>query len=226
MISEEPIVSVIIPAFKEGKTIRKVIKDIKSSATYKTQIIIVDGYSNDGTEEIAKEENVEFVMEPRLGYGRAIRTGLDHVKGDIIVIIDADGTYEACDINRLSIPLLKDEADVCLASRIGGTLLPGAMPGINFVGNRIFTWLYNIIYRQHLSDTQTGFRAITKKALERLELKVDGMGVSTAMLTQAAKKGLRIAEFPTTYKPRNNHSKSKLNRFKAGYGIFSILLSG
>jgi glycosyltransferase involved in cell wall biosynthesis len=226
LISEEPIVSVVIPAFREGKTIRKVIKDIRSSATYETQIIIVDGYSNDGTEEIAKEENVEFVTEPRLGYGRAIRIGLDHVKGDIIVIIDADGTYEACDINRLSIPLLKDEADVCLASRIGGTLLPGAMPSINFVGNRIFTWLYNIIHGQHVSDTQTGFRAITKKALERLELRVDGMGISTAMLTQAAKNGLRIAEFPTTYKPRNNHSKSKLNRFKAGYDIFSILLSG
>lgn len=225
-MGEESIVSVIIPSFKEGKTIRKVIKDIKRSATYKTQIIIVDGYSNDGTEEIAKEENVEFVTEPKLGYGRAIKTGLDHVKGNIIVIIDADGTYEACDINSLSVPLLKNEADVCLASRIGGTLLPGAMPGINFVGNRIFTWLYNIIYRQHVSDTQTGFRAITKKALERLELGVDGMGVSTAMLTQAAKKGLRIAEFPTTYKPRNDHSKSKLNRFKAGYEIFSILLSG
>jgi len=226
LISKEPIVSVVIPASKEGKTIRKVIKEIKGSATYKTQIIIVDGFSNDGTEEIAKEENVEFVMEPRLGYGRAIRTGLDHVKGDIIVIIDADGTYEACDINRLFIPLLKEEADVCLASRIGGTLLPGAMPSVNFVGNRIFTWLYNIIHRQHLSDTQTGFRAITKKASERLELRVDGMGISTAMLTQAAKKGLRIAEFPTTYKPRNDHSKSKLNRFKAGCEIFSILLSG
>lgn len=226
LISEELTVSVIIPALKEGKTIRKVIKDIKSSATYKTQIIIVNGPSNDGTEEIAKEEDVELVIELRLGYGRAIRTGLDHVKGDIIVIIDADDTYEAGDINRLIVPLLKDGADICLASRISGTLLPGAMQGINFVGNRIFTWFYNILYRQHLSDTQTGFRAITKKALERLKLRVNGMGISTAMLTQAAKRGLRIAEFPTTYKPRNDHSKSKLNRFKAGYEILSILLSG
>jgi len=223
---EEPIVSVIIPAFREGKTIRKVIKDIKSSAAYETQVIIVDGYSNDGTEEIAKEENVEFVTEKRLGYGRAIRTGLDRAKGDIIVIIDADGTYEARDISRLSIPLLKDEGDICLASRIGGTILPGAMPGMNFVGNRIFTWLFNIIYRQRVSDSQTGFRAMTKKASQSLELSVDGMGISTAMLTQAVKKGLRIAEFPTTYKPRNNHSKSKLNRLKAGCEILGILLSG
>ena len=226
MFSEEPVVSVIIPAFREGKTIRKVIKDIKSSAAYETQIIIVDGYSNDGTEEIAKEEDVEFVTEQRLGYGRAVRTGLDRAKGDIIVIIDADGTYEARDISRLSIPLLKDEGDICLASRIGGTILPGAMPGMNFVGNRIFTWLFNIIYRQRVSDSQTGFRAMTKKASQSLELSVDGMGISTAMLTQAVKKGLRIAEFPTTYKPRNNHSKSKLNRLKAGCEILGILLSG
>jgi len=100
------------------------------------------------------------------------------------------------------------------------------MPGINLVGNRIFTWLYNIIHMQHLSDTQTGFRAITKEVSKRLKLRVDGMGVSTAMLTQAAKKGWRIAEFPTAYKPRNDYSKSKLNRFKAGCEIFSILLSG
>jgi len=226
LFSEEPVVSVIIPAFREGKTIRKVIKDIKSSAAYETQIIIVDGYSNDGTEEIAKEEDVEFVTEQRLGYGRAVRTGLDRAKGDIIVIIDADGTYEARDISRLSIPLLKDEGDICLASRIGGTILPGAMPGMNFVGNRIFTWLFNIIYRQRVSDSQTGFRAMTKKASQSLELSVDGMGISTAMLTQAVKKGLRIAEFPTTYKPRNNHSKSKLNRLKAGCEILGILLSG
>jgi hypothetical protein len=142
------------------------------------------------------------------------------------VIIDADDTYDACDINRLSTPLLKDEGDICLASRIGGTILPGAMSGMNFVGNRIFTWLFNTIYRQRVSDSQTGFRAMTKRASQSLELKADGMGISTAMLTQAARKGLRIAEFPTTYKPRNNHSKSKLNRFKAGCEILGILLFG
>jgi len=167
-----------------------------------------------------------MIAEPRRGYGRAIRTGLDHGNGDIIVIIDADSTYEARDISTLVSPLLKDEVDVCLASRIGGTILPGAMHGTNYVGNRVFTLLFNHLYRQKVSDTQTGFRAITKKALKSLELREDGMGISTAMLTQAARKGLKIVEVPTTYKPRNNHSKSKLNRVTAGYDIFRILLFG
>src|SRR3990170_6107102 len=171
--TEKPIVSVIIPAFKEGKTIREVIKEIKESTPFQTQIIVVDGGSNDGTEEITKEENVEMIAEPRRGYGRAIRTGLAHGNGDIIVIIDADSTYEASDTNRLVAPLLKDEVDICLASRIGGTILPGAMQGINYVGNRVFTLLFNQLYRQKVSDTQTGFRAITKKTMKSLDLKED-----------------------------------------------------
>ena len=68
----------VIPAFKEGKTIRKVIRDLKNSSTYNTEIIVVDGYSNDGTEEIAMDENARFVTEKRVGYGRAIKTGIDH----------------------------------------------------------------------------------------------------------------------------------------------------
>ena len=226
MINEEFIVSVVIPAFKEGKTIQKVIRDLKSSSSYNTQIIVVDGYSNDGTEEIVKEENTDFVSEPRVGYGRAIKTGIDHAKGDVVVIIDADDTYEACDINKLVQPLLQDEADVCLASRLGGTLLPGAMPGMNLFGNRMFTSMYNVIYGQNVSDTQTGFRELTREAIAHLDLYSDGMGLSTVFLTEAAKRGFRITEFPTVYRSRNNHSKSKLNRFKAGWEIFRILLLG
>ena len=226
MIKEDLIVSVVIPAFKEEKTIRKVIKDLKSSSSYNTEIIVVDGYSNDGTEEIVKEENADFVSEPRVGYGRAIKTGIEHSKGDIVVIIDADDTYEAGDINKLVKPLLQNEADVCLASRLGGTLLPGAMPSMNLFGNRMFTSMYNTLYSQNISDTQTGFRALTKKAINCLDLYSDGMGLSTVFLTEAAKRGLRITAFPTVYKPRNNHSKSKLNRLKAGWEILRILLLG
>jgi glycosyltransferase involved in cell wall biosynthesis len=226
LIEEDFVVSVVIPAFKEGKTIRRVIRNLKNSSCYNTQIIVVDGHSNDGTEEIVKEENAEFVSESRTGYGRAIKTGIDHAKGDVVVIIDADNTYEACDINKLVQPLLKDKADVCLASRLGGTLLPGAMPPMNFFGNRMFTSMYNMIYGQDVTDTQTGFRALTKKAVKHLDLYSDGMGLSTVFLTEAAKRGFRITEVPTIYKPRNNHSKSKLNRFKAGWEILRILLSG
>jgi len=223
---KDPVVSIVIPAFKEGRTIRKVIRDLKNSLSYNTEIIVVDGYSNDGTEEIVKEENVRFVTEKRMGYGRAIKTGIDHAKGDIVVIIDADDTYDASDINRVVQPLLKDEADVCLASRLGGKLLPGSMPGMNLFGNRMFTSMYNVLYSQNVSDTQTGFRAMKKKAIDCLDLYSDGMGLATVFLTEAAKKGFRITEFPSVYRPRDDESQTKMNRLKAGWEILRILLLG
>ena len=226
MSEKDPVVSIVIPAFKEGKTIRKVIRDLKNSSSYNTEIIVVDGYSKDGTEEIVKEENARFVTEKRIGYGRAIKTGIDHAKGDIVVIIDADDTYDASDIDRVVQPLLKDEADVCLASRLGGKLLPGSMPGMNLFGNRMFTSMYNVIYGQNVSDTQTGFRAMKKKAIDCLDLYSDGMGLATVFLTEAAKKGFRITEFPSVYRPRDDESQTKMNRLKAGWEILRILLLG
>jgi len=226
LTKEDPVVSVVIPAFKEGKTIRKVIQDLKSYSSYNTEIIVVDGYSNDGTEEIVKEENARFVSESKIGYGRAIKTGIDHAKGDVVVIIDTDDTYQADAIDKLVQPLLKGEADVCLASRLGGTILPGAMPGMNLFGNRMFTPMYNVIYGQNVTDTQTGFRALTKKTIECLDLHSDGMGLSTVFLTEAAKRGFKITEFSTVYRPRDDNSRSKLNRLKAGCEILRILLFG
>ena len=226
MIEKKPVISVVIPAFKEGKTIRKVIRDLKNSSSYNTEIIVVDGYSNDGTEEIAMDENARFVTEKRVGYGRAIKTGIDHARGDIVVIIDADDTYLASDIDKLVQPLLKDEADVCLASRLGGKLLPGSMPGMNLFGNHMFTSMYNILYRQNVTDTQTGFRALKKETIACLDLYSDGMGLATVFLTEAAKRGFRITEFPSTYRPRDDDSQTKMNRIKAGWEIIRILLLG
>jgi glycosyltransferase involved in cell wall biosynthesis len=226
LTKEDHVVSVVIPAFKEGKTIRKIIQDLKSYSSYNTEIIVVDSYSNDGTEEIVKEEKARFVSESRIGYGRAIKTGIDHAKGDVLVIIDADDTYQADAIDKLVQPFLKGEADVCLASRLGGTILHGAMPGMNLFGNRMFTPMYNVIYGQNVTDTQTGFRALTKKTIEYLDLHSDGMGLSTVFLTEAAKRGFKITEFSTVYRPRDDNSRSKLNRLKAGGEILRILLFG
>jgi glycosyltransferase involved in cell wall biosynthesis len=225
-MEKDPVVSVVIPTLKEGKTIRKVIQELKNSSNYNTEIIVVDGHSNDGTEEIVKDEKACFVTEKRVGYGRAIKTGIDRSTGDIVVIIDADDTYEACALDRLITPLLKDEADICLGTRLGGRLLPGSMPSMNLLGNRMFTSMYNTIYGQKVSDTQTGFRALTKKTINCLELYSDGMGLSTVFLTEAAKRGFRITEIPTTYRPRDDESPSKLNRLKAGWEILRILLLG
>lgn len=210
-------VSIVIPALNEAGTIERVIKELKRSSPYPTEIIVVDGGSYDGTQEKAINEGAKIVFDRRPGYGRAIRTGLEHTTGDAVVVIDADGTYRTEDLPRLVNPLISGKADIALASRLGGTILPGAMTGLNYVGNRAFALIYNLLFRRSLKDTQTGFRALSRRTLETIALTEDGMSISTEILTQAAKKNLRILEIPSLYKPRTGESKTKLRPFRDGF---------
>ena len=222
---QSPEVSLIIPAKNEVKTICGVIQDAKKHAPLPVQIIVVDGGSNDGTEKMSGKEGAEVLVELRPGYGRAIRSGLERGKGDVFIIMDADGTYEASDMRELVEPLLEGKADIVLASRITGLMLPGSMPPVNYVGNIVLTWLYNKLYGQSISDSQTGFRALTRKAFETMTFREEDMAFSTEMLTQAVRCGLRVAEVPSTYKRRDNRSKSKMKRIRAGWEVFRVLVS-
>ena len=220
-----PEVSLIIPAKNEVKTIWKVIQDAKKYAPHPVQIIVVDGGSNDGTDKISGKEGAEVFVELRPGYGRAIRSGLERGKGDIFIIMDADGTYEASHMHVLIEALLEDKADIVLASRLGGSMQSGSMNPINYMGNLVLTWLYNKLYGQRLKDSQTGFRALTRKAFEAMTFREEDMAFSTEMLTQAVRCGLRITEVPSTYKPRDKRSKTKMNRVKAGWEVMRVLVS-
>lgn len=224
MSSGKPIISVVIPALNEAETISQVIQEIEQYTPYpgSTEILVVDGGSGDGTQDFVVNNGAKLIVEPRPGYGRAIRTGLEQARGKIVVIVDADATYETSDLPKLVEPLLQGKADISLAARIGGKILPGSMPHFNYVGNKLFTWLYNKLYKQRVSDTQTGFRALTRKALQAIKLIEDDMAISTEILTQAARHGLRIFEIPSTYKLRVG--KPKLRRFKAGREILSTLI--
>ena len=113
-----------------------------------------------------------------------------------------------------------------MATRLGETLIAGSMSGMNFVENRIITSMYNIILKQKVTDTQTGFRALTKKTIDSINLYWEGIGLSTVFLTETAKKDFRITEIPTICRPRDDESRSKLNRIRAGWEIFRIILLG
>jgi glycosyltransferase involved in cell wall biosynthesis len=221
--SGKPLISVVIPALNEAGTIERVIDQLKRSSPYPMEIIVVDGGSYDGTQERAVNGGARIVFDSRPGYGRAIRTGLEHTTGEAVVVIDADGTYRAEDLPRLLNPLLEGRADIALASRLGGTILPGAMGGLNYVGNRAFALVYDLLFGKRLKDTQTGFRALSRRALDRVELTQDGMSISTEILAQAAKRSLRIVEIPSLYRPRTGESKTKLRPFRDGLKILCTM---
>ena len=195
MISKVEMVSVVIPTINEAGNILETVTTINDQLTYPKEIIIVDGNSTDGTKEIVKDTNLcKLVVEPRRGYGLALRTGIKHAKGDVVVIVDGDGTYEVKHINLLIDTLIKNDAELCQATRMYD--LRKAMGFTNFIANKIITFCFDFFYSQFLSDTQSGFRAISRSALEKVELYEDDMAFATEMLVQFAKKGFKMVEIP------------------------------
>jgi glycosyltransferase involved in cell wall biosynthesis len=174
--------------------------------------------------EIVKDTNrCRLIIEPRRGYGIALRTGMKNAKGNVIIMVDADGTYEFKHIDRLVERMLEKDADMVLATRMYDP--KKAMGFLNFLGNKAITFTYDFFYSQFLSDTQSGFRAISHEAINNVVLKETDMAFATEMLIQFAREGYNMVEVPTTYKPRT-YGKTKLKPFKSGIEIFTTIFKG
>jgi len=224
MTSKVDLVSVVIPTLNEAGNILEAVNTIQQKMDYPKEIIVVDGDSTDGTKEIVKDLNFcKLIIEPRRGYGIALRTGMKAAKGNIIIMVDGDGTYEVKHINRLVARMLEKDADMVLATRMYDP--NKAMGFLNFLGNKVITFCFDLFYSQFLSDTQSGFRAISHEAIDHVELKQGDMAYATEMLIEFAREGYNMVEIPTTYKARK-YGKTKLKPFKSGIEIFSTIFRG
>ncbi len=223
MTSKVEMVSVILPTLNEAGTILNAINTIEEHLTYPKEIIIVDSNSTDGTIEIVKKTNCRLIIEPRRGYGIALRTGMKNAKGNIIIMVDADGTYEFKHMNNLVEHLVAKDADMVLATRMYDP--KKAMGFFNFLGNKVITFWFDFFYAQVLSDSQSGFRAFSIDAINNVTFKETDMAFATEMLIQFAREGYTMFEVPTTYKHRS-YGKTKLKPFKSGIQIFSTIFKG
>jgi glycosyltransferase involved in cell wall biosynthesis len=224
MTSKVELVSVVIPTLNEAGNILEAVTNIEKDLAYPKEIIVVDGNSTDGTIEIVKDASFcKLIIEPRRGYGIALKAGIKKAKGNIIVMVDGDGTYEVRHINRLLSRMIEKDADMVLATRMYDP--NKAMGLMNFVGNKVITFFYDFFYSQFLSDSQSGFRAISHEAIDSVELKEGDMAFATEMLVEFAKEGYNMVEIPTTYKARK-YAKTKLKKFKSGIEIFSTIFRG
>ncbi len=223
MTSKAEMVTVVIPTLNEAGNIRETVETIDRELSYPKEIIIVDGNSTDGTIEIVKDMNCKLIIEPRRGYGVALRIGMKAARGDVVVMVDGDGTYEVRHVNRLLDRMLEKDAEMCLATRMYD---PNKAMGLfNFVGNKIITFCFNMIYKQNLSDTQSGFRAISRSAIEKVDFHETDMAFATEMLIKFAKKGFRMVEIPSNYKIRR-YGKTKLRPAQSGIEIFASMVKG
>jgi len=219
-------VSVVIPSLNEEKTIGICIEKVKkvfAEHNINGEIIVADN-STDKTPEIAREMGAKVVTPDKRGYGYAYLYGFRHVRGKYIVIGDADDTYDFLEIPKLLEPLKNGEADMVIGSRFKGEILDGAMPWLHkHIGNPVLTRFLNFFFKAGVSDAHSGFRAFTKEALEKMELRGDGMEFASEMIMRAVWAGLKIKEVPITYYPRHG-SEPKLNSFRDGWRHLKFML--
>lgn len=169
-------ISVIIPAWNEEACIEETIKGVPSSeleaAGYTVQILVVDGDSNDGTVDLARRAGAEVITELRRGYGRAYKTGFATAKGDIIVTVDADGTYPVQDIPKL-VRLLEDERLDFITTNRFALMGKGVMSFRNRIGNTILAIETRLFYNLKMRDPESGMWVFRRNILDGLKLKKD-----------------------------------------------------
>ncbi|HOI40059.1 MAG TPA: glycosyltransferase family 2 protein [Methanobacterium sp.] len=213
-------VSVVIPALNEegivGKTVKSVpIKKLKD-AGFETEIIVVDNASEDNTADEAKAAGARVVYQENRGYGNAYLKGFSEASGDIIVMGDADGTYPFDEMTEFIQPILTENADFVMGSRLKGDIKKGAMPALHrYIGNPFLTWVLNVLFSTGISDAHCGMRAMTKETWNKLNLHTSGMEFASEMVIEASRLDIKIVEVPITYYPREG--ESKLSSFSDGW---------
>lgn len=197
------------------------IKQVFSENGLRGEIIVSDA-STDRTPEIAESLGARVIHPVRRGYGEAYREAFTCARGTIVVLGDADDTYDFLELPAFLGPL-KEGAEFVIGSRFKGEIQKNAMPWLHrYIGNPLLTGILNIVFGTRFSDAHSGFRAIRKDSLERLHLSATGMEFASEMLIMAAKDGMRIEEVPISYSPRS--APSKLHSFADGWRHLRYIL--
>lgn len=213
-------ISIIIPTLNEEKNLPYVLSDIKNSLKEKYELILVDGYSKDGTVEIGQKEGARIIYDDK-GKGSALKKGMRSAKGDIIVMMDADCSHRGNELNLL-IEGIKSGYDVCMGSRfIQGGGSEDITP-LRVLGNKFFVFLVNSIWRMNYSDLCYGYRSFRRSAIRKLELESEGFGIETEISIKSAKKKLKVLEIPSFEKSRL-HGKGGLRTFRDGWIILKTI---
>lgn len=216
-------VSLIIPTRNEQGCIGRVLKEMPRDVV--DEIVIVDGRSTDKTAQEAKAElraQDKFVTQKGKGYGGAFREAFDIVTGEVIIMMDADGSHNPAEIPSI-VEKVRRGYEYVMASRYmtGGRSEDDTI--IRWFGNRMFTWLTNVIHGTNVTDSLYLFTAITRDGLKKLNLKSDGFEFCTEIVVKAHRAGLKFGEVPAFERARYA-GKTKVNAFWHGLKILRMIM--
>jgi glycosyltransferase involved in cell wall biosynthesis len=213
-----------MPVYNEKNTILEIIRRVKDIDIEK-EIIIVDDFSTDGTRDILKninDKNIKiFYHEKNKGKGAALKTGLSHIAGDVVIIQDADLEYDPREYNKLLEPILDKRADVVYGSRfLGGP--HRVLFFWHYLANRFLTTLSNIFTNLNLTDMETCYKVFKAEIIKDIEIKSKRFGVEPEITAKIARTKCRIYETPISYSGRTYEEGKKISWRDGIPAIYSI----
>jgi len=220
--------TILIPAYNEEATIKKVIEEIPKSIELirEIEVIVIDDGSSDNTAQIARDSDaIVYSFIQNQGLAKTISFGFEKCiehNADILVILDADFQYDSKEIPLILKPIMEDRADIVLGDRQVKKL--DHMPLQKRIGNQMISKVVSRMVGQKINDGQTGFRAFNKNALNKLHI-FSGYTYTQETLLQAKYKGLKLVEIPVTFRRRADESRLISNIFTYAFKTVSLIAS-
>jgi glycosyltransferase involved in cell wall biosynthesis len=217
MSEAKPSIAVVIPCYQEALTIGKVIADFRRELP-DAKIYVYDNNCTDGTAEIAIKAGATVRREKRQGKGYVVATMFEQIQEDLLVMVDGDDTYEASHVHKMLEPILRGDADMTVATRLTDHSEKSFRP-LHVAGNRMVCGIINRMFKSHVSDIFSGYRAFTRESARQIPVTTKGFDVETELTLQALYRGQVIREMPVPYRARPEGSFSKLNTFSDGFRV-------
>jgi glycosyltransferase involved in cell wall biosynthesis len=207
-----PLLSVVMPVFNERDTIEEIVARVLA-VPLRIELIAVDDGSRDGTpqllEELQKKHQFKLIQQrDNRGKGAALRRGFQEVTGDIVAIQDADLEYSPEEFPSLIEPICQGYADVVYGSRFLGR--HRAFMFSHYMGNRLLTFITNVLYDTMLSDMETCYKVMRAEVLRSMVLRSDEFEIEPELTAKIFKRGYRVCEMPITYYGRSYHEGKKI----------------
>jgi glycosyltransferase involved in cell wall biosynthesis len=205
--------SVIVPVFNERSTVAEVIRRIRAvDLPVQVEVVVVDDGSSDGTDKVLTavgDSTVRVIRHPHnRGKGAAVRTGMEAVRGDLVLVQDADLEYDPQDWSKLLDPILRGKARVVYGSRFTGerkNMLP-----LHWIGNRFLSMVTNVLYSSTLSDMETCYKLFDRRVLKGITIESDRFEFEPEITAKVLRRGIRIYEVPISYAGREVDEGKKI----------------
>jgi glycosyltransferase involved in cell wall biosynthesis len=232
--------SVIVPVYNEKNTLRALLERVRlrplewQGRPVELELIVVDDCSNDGGVEFLElAESRRAFPEVRLfrhernrGKGAAIRTGLAHATGNVVIIQDADLEYDPSDYPRLIAPILEGRTRIVYGSRFLGQRRFGPLPGMhpaNWVANMLLSWTASALFLRRITDEATCYKVLDRRLFDEIDLRAERFDVCPEITSKVLRRGQAIVEVPVAYRGRGGNEGKKIRWTDAFHAWFTLV---